>query len=219
MENKLIVSELFTSIQGESSYAGRPCFFIRLAGCNLSCSYCDTQYAKNEKDGKAYSVSELLKEVKSAGISLVEITGGEPLLQGAVKELCESLLKEKYQVLIETNGSIGIDFLPRDVIKILDCKCPASEEAAKMDFANFNLLTKDDEIKFVISDRKDYEYAISIIKEYDLSKKVTNILFSPDQSKSTSAEKLAEWILEDHAQVRLQLQLHKIIWDPEERGK
>lgn len=219
MENKLIISELFASIQGESSYAGLPCFFIRLTGCNMDCSYCDTEYAKNTEEGEACSIADIMNKVKEANIPLVEITGGEPLLQEGVNALCQQLLEEKFQVLIETNGSISIKALPKKVIKIMDCKCPASGEADKMDFANFALLSKQDEVKFVISDLDDYEYAVKIIKEHNLNDQVNNILMSPDLANPGLPAKLAEWIMKDKLLVRMQLQLHKRIWDPEERGR
>ena len=219
MDTKLAISELFASIQGESSYAGLPCFFIRLVGCNLDCVYCDTEYAKNVADSKEYSIAEILEKVKAAEIPLVEITGGEPLLQEGVIELCQKLLDEKFQVLIETNGSISIISLPEEVIKILDCKCPASGEADKMDFANFALLKKQDEVKFVISDRRDFEYAVKIINEYKLNDQVDNILLSPNFTNPELPAMLAEWILENKISARMQLQLHKCIWSPEERAR
>lgn len=219
MKQKILISELFASIQGESSFAGLPCFFIRLAGCNLDCSYCDTEYAKNTDESEEYSVDEILAEVKAACIPLVEITGGEPLLQEGVNKLCRQLLDAKFQVLIETNGSILIGSLPKEAIKILDCKCPASGEADKMDFANFALLTKQDEVKFVISDRDDYEYAVKIINAHKLAGEIDNILMSPDLANPGLPARLAEWILADKVPVRMQLQLHKRIWDPEERGR
>lgn len=219
MTAKLKISEYFTSIQGESTYSGMPCFFIRLAGCNLDCSYCDTEYARNTEDGAEYSIAKIVAKAQETGIPLVEITGGEPLLQEGVKELCRQLLDEKFQVLIETNGSISIAALPREVIKILDCKCPSSGEANKMDFGNFQYLSRGDEIKFVVADREDYNYAVEIIRKYDLNRKVDNILVSPELSNPCIAAEIAKWILEDRLPVRMQLQLHKIIWDPEERGR
>ena len=219
MKTKYMISELFSSIQGESSYAGWPCFFIRLAGCNLNCTYCDTQYAGKSATGKEYTLARLLEQVKAADIPLVEITGGEPLLQKGVPKLCRKLLDEKYQVLVETNGSISIASLPEEAVKIVDCKCPSSGHADQMDFANFALLSWHDEVKFVIVDRDDYEYALKIIKRYDLKHKIINIILSPDLSRPGLAAKLAEWILADHAPVRMQLQLHKCIWDPSERGR
>jgi 7-carboxy-7-deazaguanine synthase len=219
METKLLISELFASIQGESSYAGRPCFFIRLAGCNLDCVYCDTEYARNAEDGEEYTIDEIVSKVEEAGIHMVEITGGEPLLQEGVNELCQKLLDAEFKVLIETNGSISIASLPPEVIKILDCKCPGSREADKMEFANFALLSQLDEVKFVISDREDYDYTVGIIKKYGLNYKVDNLLLSPELSHPCLSAQLAEWILEDKLDVRMQLQMHKLIWDPEERGR
>jgi 7-carboxy-7-deazaguanine synthase len=213
------IIEMFKSIQGESSYAGIPCFFIRLAGCNLNCSYCDTEYAKTADGADEYSIEDILTETKKAGVSLVEITGGEPLLQNGVIDLSGRLLLAGYTVLIETNGSLPTLPLPGEVVRIIDCKCPSSGEAERMEFANFANLAPLDEIKFVIADRNDYDYACGIIRKYDLNSKVNNILFSPIPSDKFSPALLGEWILEDNLNVRLQLQLHKIIWDPEERGR
>ena len=210
---------MFTSLQGESSYAGKPCFFIRLAGCNLNCSYCDTEFAKTADDSQEYSIDNLLKSAESAGVNLVEITGGEPLLQDGVTELCRGLINAGYYVLIETNGSLRISQLPPEVIRIVDCKCPSSGEATAMEFANFADLTTSDEVKFVVANREDYDYARGVIEKYTLNLKIDNILLSPINSEQFSAAKLAEWILEDQLDVRLQLQLHKIIWDPEERER
>jgi 7-carboxy-7-deazaguanine synthase len=219
MNEQLKIIEMFTSIQGESSYAGRPCFFIRLAGCNLNCSYCDTEFAKSADDGDESDIDTIVAKAESADVPYVEITGGEPLLQKNVSKLCQKLFDAGFEVLMETNGSLPISQLPYDVIKIIDCKCPSSGEMDSMDFANFADISPEDEIKFVISDREDYEYVCSIIEEYGLDNKVNNILLSPVQSESFTAAMLSEWILEDKLEVRLQLQLHKIIWDPEERGR
>ena len=213
------IVEMFTSIQGESSYAGRPCFFIRTAGCNLNCSYCDTEYAKSADAGKFFSIENLIEEAKTANAAIVEITGGEPLLQEGIEDLCRGLIDTGFTVLVETNGSVRISQLPEGVIRIVDCKTPSSGEAGRMDFANFADLKLYDEVKFVISDRSDYLYARDIIEKYRLNDKVENILFSPVASENFSAAELSEWILEDHLNVRLQLQLHKIIWSPEERGR
>jgi len=213
------VVELFTSIQGESSYTGIPCFFIRLAGCNLNCSYCDTEYAKSADSGEGYSIEEIVKKADESGVKVVEITGGEPLLHSDVTLLAAMLIDAGHTVLIETNGSLRISQLPPEVIRILDCKCPSSGEAGSMDFANFANLRNQDEVKFVIACREDYEYACDIIREYDLASKVANILFSPVISEQFQASMLAEWILEDRVNVRMQIQQHKVIWDPEERGR
>jgi len=219
MDNKLIISELFSSIQGESSYAGMPCFFIRLAGCNLNCSYCDTSYAKGRDIGTKYSLNELVAITEKAVLPLVEITGGEPLVQNGVSELCQKLLDTGIKVLLETNGTLSIAAIPENVIKIMDCKCPSSGESERMDFANFELLSKSDEVKFVIAEREDYEYARKIIGKYELYNKIENILFSPELSNLSFAAELAKWILEDKLKVRMQLQMHKFIWDPKERGR
>lgn len=220
MENNIMkITELFTSIQGESSYAGRPCFFIRLAGCNLNCSYCDTEFAKSADSGKDISIESILERAKNANVATVEITGGEPLLHDEVPLLCRGLLEAGFRVLIETNGSLPIAKLPEKVIRIVDCKCPSSGESERMDFANFAELNPCDEVKFVIADREDYEYACEVIAKYELNSKVDNILFSPVASELFSPAELAEWILEDKLDVRLQLQLHKVIWDPNERER
>jgi 7-carboxy-7-deazaguanine synthase len=152
-------------------------------------------------------------------IKLIEITGGEPLAQENTIELCKELLHAGFKVLIETNGSLSIEKIPKDVIKILDCKSPSSGECDNMDFANFALLSQKDEVKFVISDKRDYDYACGIIKKYDLSTKINNILFSPMSSSPGITENLAEWIVNDKLPVRMQLQMHKIIWNEDERGR
>ncbi|MCP4177056.1 MAG: radical SAM protein [bacterium] len=213
----LIISELFLSIQGESTYLGRPCYFIRLAVCNLNCSYCDTKYSLDETCSKEYEISELVGKALESGVKLVEITGGEPLLQENVTLLAELLLKEKFTVLIETNGSISISNLPSKVIKIIDCKCPSSGMKDEMLFENFDLLTKNDEVKFVISDEHDYKYAINIINCYKLNKKTEKILFSPVADK-LSPKLIAEWMVRDKIPAILQLQLQKIIWPDVDRG-
>ena len=213
------IIEIFTSIQGESSYAGRPCFFIRLAGCNLNCSYCDTEFAKSAEVGEEVALSEIIEKAKDANVATVEITGGEPLLQREVPELCQGLIDAGFRVLIETNGSMSISQLPQEVIKIVDCKCPSSGESEMMDFANFAELKYDDEVKFVVANREDYDYACRVIDKYALISRIDNILISPVCSEHFSAAELAEWILEDKLDVRLQLQLHKVIWDPEERER
>lgn len=208
------INEIFCSIQGESSYTGFPCVFIRLTECNLRCSWCDTQYAFYE--GTELPVEKIMENVRNYHCKLVEITGGEPLLQEEVYTLIQSLLKEEYTVLIETSGSIRLDKIDPRAIKIMDIKCPNSLMAHRMDFSNFDLLKKSDEVKFVILDRTDYEYAKDIVKNYNLSERA-NVLFSPVHG-IMSLKNLAKWILEDHINVRLQFQLQKYIWDPETRG-
>jgi 7-carboxy-7-deazaguanine synthase len=178
----------------------------------LNCSYCDTKYARNRENGRDISVDELLDEAGKRAVPVVEITGGEPMLQPGTVLLCEKLMSAGFTVLLETNGSVSTAAVPDGVIKIIDCKCPSSGEADKMDFANFAGISADDEIKFVISGREDYEYAGDIIRKYDLTRKVKNILVSPAAGAEELSAKIAEWILADRLNVRLQIQLHKIIW-------
>lgn len=209
------ICEMFTSIQGESSYAGQPCTFIRLTGCNLRCSYCDTQYAF--EGGREIDVDTIVDYVKKAGIPLVEITGGEPLLQSqGLQALTGSLLDSGYRVLIETNGSLSIRGLDVRVVIILDIKTPGSGMAEKNDFSNLKYLKASDEIKFVIGDRKDYEWSKQIMERYDLGNRYI-LLFSP-VTGLIEPRRLADWIIEDRLPVRLNLQLHKYIFDPKERG-
>ncbi len=208
------INEIFKSIQGESSSAGIPTIFIRLTGCNLRCKWCDTKYAYEE--GVDLTVDEVIDRVNALGLSLVQITGGEPMLQGDVYRLMDSLLDNGYNVSLETNGSIDLSKVDKRVIKIVDIKCPGSGESDRMDFRNFNYLTKSDEIKFVIKDRDDYNWAKEIIERFNLSEKC-NILFSPVFGEIEPRE-LAEWLLEDNLNVRFQIQLHKLIWHPEMRG-
>ena len=211
----LEIAELFYSIQGESTYAGLPCVFIRLAGCNLRCSYCDAKYTY-EEPATTSSISEILDFAGAYPDAIVEITGGEPLLQEQVYELMDQLLTQKRTVLLETNGSIGVEKVPQGVIKIIDIKCPDSGMHDKMDLKNLDLLTQQDEIKFVLRSRNDYDWAVDIISRYNLESRCP-ILFSPVAEKLDAA-KLAAWILNKRLQVRLQLQLHKIIWPDKIRG-
>ncbi|MBA4373074.1 MAG: 7-carboxy-7-deazaguanine synthase, partial [Thermodesulfovibrio sp.] len=194
------VCEMFTSIQGESSYAGQPCTFIRLTGCNLRCSYCDTQYAFEE--GQEMTVDAVVEQVHKAGLPLVEITGGEPLLQSqGVQELACCLLDNGYQVLLETNGSLGIGDLDPRIVIILDLKTPGSGMAEQNDFSNLGHLKAADEIKFVIGDRLDYDWAKQVIARYGLGGSHA-LLFSP-VSGSLSPRRLGQWIIEDRLPVRL----------------
>jgi 7-carboxy-7-deazaguanine synthase len=208
------ISEIFTSIQGESTFAGLPCTFIRAAGCNLHCSYCDTLYAR--EGGSEWSLERILNRVREAGFALTELTGGEPLLQQESYLLMERLLEEGYAVLLETNGSVSLEQVDRRVIKIMDLKCPGSEMSSYMAFSNIAYLTQDDEVKFVIGNRSDFDWAREIIGEYRLLEKCT-VLISPvfSQLKASTA---AEWILQEQLPVRLQLQLHKVIWPEKNRG-
>ena len=208
------ISEIFTSIQGESSFSGLPCTFIRLTGCNLRCSYCDTSYAL--EGGEDLYLDQIMTKVKAAGNFLTELTGGEPLLQEESLDLSALLLKEGYTVLLETNGSILLDSVDPGVVKIMDLKCPSSGMSDQMDFSNVDYLTKRDEVKFVISDRTDFDWAREVISSYGLVEKC-KILISPRLSE-LKPETAASWIIDEKLPVRLQLQLHKLIWPGRDRG-
>ena len=210
----LEVTEIYRSVQGESTYMGLPCVFIRLTGCNLRCVWCDTTHAFH--NGGNLSIDQIIGQVKSYKINLVEITGGEPLLQKEVFPLMESLLKNEFKVMLETSGSLSIENVPAEVIKIIDLKCPGSGEENKNLWENLNLLTSKDEIKFVIADKVDYEWSKKVLKDYALDKK-NPILFSPVFEK-LKLKDLTEWILEDNLPVRLHTQLHKYIWDKKAIG-
>ena len=205
----LKVNEIYASIQGESSHTGLPCVFIRLTGCNLRCSWCDTAYAFH--DGKNLTLAQTLEQVETFNLPLVEITGGEPLMQEEVYPLMESLLKKGYRVMLETGGSLSIDKVPEKVIKILDIKCPGSGEEKKNHLENLKHLSPHDEIKFVLLDRTDYEWSRSLMQKHDLAS-FTQVLFSPVYDK-LDLKDLSQWILEDQLPVRLQTQLHKVIWN------
>jgi len=216
MENNNIlkINEIFKSIQGESTHAGLPCIFIRLTYCNLRCTYCDTEYAFH--DGQDMSIKEILEHIEPMGIKLVEVTGGEPMLQKNVISLMEELLKNNYKVMLETSGAISLKDVPKEVNKIVDFKCPSSAMSDKNLWSILNELNLKDEIKFVIGDLDDYKWVKSKISKYNLDSKWT-ILLSPVFGKIT-LEEMANWILEDNLKVRLQLQMHKYIWDPEKQG-
>ena len=216
MENNSIlkINEIFKSIQGESTHMGIPCAFIRLTYCNLRCTYCDTEYSFHE--GKDMSISEILNEIKPMNTKLVEVTGGEPMLQENVIPLMKELLKNRYEVLLETSGAISLKDVPEKVRKIVDFKCPSSDMSDKNLWTIVNELNPDDEIKFVIGNRSDYDWTKDKISQYNLNKKWTTLI-SPVFDKIT-LEQLAEWILEDSLDVRLQLQMHKYIWDPDMRA-
>jgi len=212
----MYVSEIFFSIQGESTYAGLPCVFVRLAGCNLDCAWCDTAYARTIENARTLSVEDAVREVKKFNCRLVEITGGEPLIQPEAVDLAGRLLEAGHKVLLETNGSVSLKGVDKRIIKIVDVKCPVSHEAGSFLIENLRYITADDEVKFVIADREDFEYARGFIEERlkDLTDKV---LFAPVKG-SLEAKELAEWILRDGLSVRLQLQIHAYIW-PGERGR
>ena len=211
----LKISEIFCSIQGESTYAGLPCIFIRLAGCNLRCDYCDTTYSY-ESD-ITLSTNDIITKVKEYDpVKLVEITGGEPLLQLEVYQLISSLHENGYTILLETNGSISLKEIPEYVIKIVDVKCPGSGEENSFLIENLEFINKEkDEIKFVLTNNFDYNWAKDFVMKYNLID--YEILFSPVSDK-LNPQDLAKWIIEDKLTVRMQLQLHKIIWDKDRRG-
>jgi 7-carboxy-7-deazaguanine synthase len=223
----MFITEIFKSIQGEGTHAGLPCIFVRLTGCNLRCTWCDTAYAFH--GGKKMSVEEVFERVEAlrgaaVGGRLVELTGGEPLLQQEVYPLAVRLLAAGYAVLIETSGERFIGQLPKAVIKIVDVKCPDSGEPHTFDMRNLEELTSEDEVKFVISSRRDYEFARDFIVEHGLTGRIKEVLFSPvhedpnGQWKGLEPRQLVEWMLEDGVQARLGLQLHKMVWDPARRG-
>jgi 7-carboxy-7-deazaguanine synthase len=204
----LKISEIFKSIQGESSYSGFPFFFIRLTGCNLRCSYCDTKYAFD--NGKLFTISNIIEKIRHSNVDKVLITGGEPLLQNNVYKLIDKLLDIGKKVFLETNGSLPIDKIRTEVTKIVDFKTPSSLPLLKNNFNNVKFLNKKDEIKFVVSDKNDFQWSLDIIKKYDLSNIVENILFSPVTTK-LKPHLLAHWMLEKEVNFRFQLQLHKLI--------
>ena len=210
----LKINEIYASIQGESSHTGLPCIFIRLTGCNLRCSWCDTAYAFYA--GNDLTIEETLQKVDTFGLPLVEITGGEPLLQEDVYPLMEALLKKGYRVMLETSGALPIDKVPQRVIKILDIKCPGSGEGKKNHLENLKLLSPHDEVKFVLLDRADYEWSRDLLRKYDLAPS-TQVLFSPVYDK-LNLKDLSQWILKDRLAVRLQTQLHKVIWSKDAIG-
>jgi len=216
MESKsLKVNEIFSSILGEGTYAGVPCAFVRLTGCNLKCSYCDTKYAY--ENGIEMSVDQVVRAVAKYNLAPVLITGGEPLLQEGVYDLMNKLLDADHLVLLETNGSVGIEKVPGDVITIMDLKCPGSGECHRNIFTNIEYLSEPDNVKFVIRDRIDYEWAVNVIDEYGLEA-ILSILMSPVFGVMDPKE-LSAWMMEDKLLARVSLQIHKIIWGPEERGR
>lgn len=209
----LRVTEIFHSIQGESTHAGRPCAFVRLAGCNLRCRWCDSEYTFT--GGERMSIDDVVEQVKSYGCDLVEVTGGEPLAQAESLELMKRLCDEGFEVLLETSGSIDIAPVDPRVAIILDVKCPGSGEAQKNRWENLEHLKANDEIKFVIADRADYDWARRVIEERGLKR--WTLLFSPVWGE-IDLKSLAEWMLADRVPARLQTQLHKHIWGAEARG-
>jgi 7-carboxy-7-deazaguanine synthase len=211
----LTVNEIFHSIQGESTRAGERCVFVRLTACDLRCSWCDTPYAFHE--GRKMELDDVLAEVDRFECGTVEVTGGEPLLQKEAPALMSALLARGKTVLIETGGHISLDRVPPGVIRIMDVKCPASGEAHRMDWGNIERLQATDEVKFVVGDRADYEYAREVVARWHLADRVAAVLFSPVHG-ALEARALAEWVLADRLPVRVQLQVHKYIWTPDTRG-
>jgi len=211
----LTVNEIFYSIQGESTRVGCPCVFVRLTACDLRCSWCDTPYAFHE--GARRSLDEVIAEVERYDCPLVEITGGEPLLQDDVYPLMEQLLARGRTVMLETGGHRPITRVPRAVVKIVDVKCPASGEVDKNDWENLDQLAPHDEVKFVIQDRADYEFARDVIGRYALASRSAAVLLSPVHGV-LEPRLLSEWMLADHLPARLQLQVHKYIWSSTMRG-
>ena len=211
----LTINEVFYSIQGESTFAGQPCAFVRLTACDLRCSWCDTPYAFHE--GRKQTLEEVLAQVARFNCRLVEVTGGEPLLQEDVYPLMNALVDRGHTVLLETGGHRNIERVPDAVTIILDVKCPGSGESHHNDWANLDRLRARDEVKFVVQDRVDYEFARDVICRYRLAERAAAVHLSPVHG-TRDLRSLAEWILADHLPVRLQPQLHKYIWDPGARG-
>ncbi len=228
LENTLRINEIYKSIQGESTHTGRLCTFIRLTGCNLRCTYCDTAYAFHE--GQNMSIDAIFTEVKRLNVPLIELTGGEPLIQRDTPLLAGLLINSGYEVLIETGGSLDIGVLPPQVKKIMDIKGPRSKESHRFFLPNLSKLSRQDEIKFIVHDREEYEWSKNFILSEKLLSRCT-VLLSPvvaishpvetresDRPHSLNPKDLAEWIIQDNLPVRMQYQMHKIIWDPDKRG-
>jgi 7-carboxy-7-deazaguanine synthase len=224
------ITEIYKSLQGESTYAGLPCVFVRLTGCNLRCSWCDSEYTF--QGGEKMSRDEVITEVRrlSPDGGLVEITGGEPMLQQReVVPLMHQLVENGYRVLLETSGERALASVPSEVVKIVDVKCPDSGEGDSFDPANLQSLAAQDEIKFVLASRKDYDFACEFVRRHNLASKVNAILFSPSFRKDATGardasqclldpQELAEWMIVDNVPARLGLQMHKFIWDPAVKG-
>ena len=214
-EGSLKVNELFYSIQGESSFAGLPCAFIRLTGCNLRCTWCDTQYAFSE--GTDMSITEIMSAIQSYPTRLALVTGGEPMLQKDVHDLFATLIERNYTVLLETGGHESLAAVDPRIHKIVDFKCPSSGMSECNDYTNVSLLTPNDEVKFVIANRNDFDWAHECVKKFNLTTHAKTVVFSPVPGKILFSE-LAGWILSHSPGIRLQPQLHKIIWPGIDRG-
>ena len=212
----LRVTEIFRSIQGESTQAGRPCTFVRLTGCPMRCTWCDSEYTFT--GGEHVSIDDVIKQVREFGCRLVEVTGGEPLAQREAFDLIRRLCDDGYEVLIETGGFVSTEDLDQRARVILDVKCPASGEAERNHWPNLKRLRPDrDEVKFVVADRADWDFARKVVAEYDLEKLAGSILISPAWEQ-IDLQELANWIVESGLNARMQLQLHKYIWGPDVHG-
>ena len=210
----LKINEIYYSVQGESTHSGCPCIFIRLTYCNLRCSYCDTEYAFY--DGKDMEITDIMSEIKRWECNLVEVTGGEPLFQDECIDLLNELVNSNYEVMLETGGSLSISDVPKKVVKIVDFKCPSSGMVKKNLWSIVDDLQAHDEVKFVIGNREDFDWAKDRITEYSLDK-ICTLLFSPTFGE-IDPQQIVEWILDENLPVRMQLQMHKMIWSPEEKG-
>jgi len=212
----LRVTEIFCSIQGESTHAGRPCTFVRLTGCPMRCTWCDSEYTFT--GGEHISIDEVLRQVRNFGCRLVEVTGGEPLAQREAFDLIKRLCDEGYEVLIETGGYVSTEDLDQRAKIILDVKCPASGEAERNHWPNLTRLRPDlDEVKFVVADRADWDFSRQVVKDYDLERRAKSILISPAWEQ-INLQDLADWIVQSGMNLRMQLQMHKHIWGPDVRG-
>ena len=210
----LKINEIYYSVQGESTHVGRPCIFIRLTYCNLRCTYCDTEYAFYE--GKDMEITHIMNEIKQWDCNLVEVTGGEPLFQDKCINLLNELVNSNYEVMLETGGSLSISDVPKKVIKIVDFKCPSSAMEKKNLWSIVEDLQPNDEVKFVIGNREDFDWARDRITEYSLDK-ICTLLFSPTFEK-IDPQLMVEWILAENLPVRMQMQMHKMIWSPDKQG-
>ena len=210
----LKINEIYYSVQGESTHAGRPCIFIRLTFCNLRCTYCDTEYAFYE--GKDMEIDDIMSEIQQWDCNLVEVTGGEPLFQEECIDLLNELVISKYEVMLETGGSLSVSYVPKNVIKIVDFKCPSSGMEKKNLWSTVDNLQPHDEVKFVIGNREDFDWAKEKITEYSLDKKCT-VLFSPTFGE-IDPQQIVGWILAENLPVRMQMQMHKMIWNPDKQG-
>lgn len=225
----MVLIELYLSVQGESSFAGLPCIFVRLAGCNLRCSWCDSEYTFH--GGEKFTLDQVEEKIAALSpVKLVEFTGGEPMLQEReLLPLMDRLMNRGYTLLLETSGERSLAKVPKPVHKIMDVKCPASGESGRFNIANLDALTPRDEVKFVISDRADYEFARDFLRQHDLAKRCGQVLLSPAFTKTPSLQRtadnctldprlLVEWMLADELPARLSLQIHKFIWEPLKKG-